>query len=723
VLPQAQDPRPAPRIGRYRITGRIGKGGMGMVYRGLDESLEREVAVKTLVAEGSFDPDSRRRFEIEARAAAKLAHPNIVTVHELGEDRGILFIAMEMLPGVDLESLLRAGESLPLAEKLDVVAQVCRGLAFAHERGIVHRDIKPSNVRLLDDGTTKIMDFGIAKLGADHHITKTGMMVGTVHYMSPEQVRGRPLDGRTDVFSAGVILYELLAGERPFRGDDVTAILYKIVNEEPPVPELAATGELAPRLRQVLDRALAKDPAVRYSSAAAFADELGALSAQAQGAPRPGTQDALVAARRALGDGRVEEAVARLRALAAEQPESVETRRALRAALREQKRREEAQPAGDGTYPELDATFQAALTRRDPAAAAGTPIPVSQDTALAPTVVVPKEPAAAPAAPPAADRRWLWIGGAFATVAVGAVVVLLRPQSRSPERPEGPAPAAEVRIPIRTQPAGASVWLDGRDTGLVTDGELRLPPPLPPQLVLTLKRTGHPDVTRTLQLPLPAGGAAEFALGGAPRALPVRTQPPGATVTLDGAQAPGVTPLELKLDAEVEHRVQVALEGYAAQDVRLKPGGSPAALDLALLKQLPPGSLAVSSPYAVDVVWRGRSLAKGESSPRVPLASGRQQVTLVAASVFLKADFTVEVPAGGEATLTAPELGRLNVRATPENCQVFVDDVFVDYPPIRERPLAAGRHNVSFKWPDGKQAQQTVEVKEGKPAFVEGRKE
>ena len=249
MLPQAADARTGPRIGKYLITGRIGRGGMGMVYRGLDPALDREVAIKTLVAEGSFDPESRRRFEVEARAAAKLAHPNIVTVHELGEDRGILFIAMEMLPGVDLDSLLRSGEALPLAEKLDIVAQVCRGLAFAHDRGVVHRDIKPSNVRLLDDGTAKIMDFGIAKLGAGHHITKTGMMVGTVHYMSPEQVRGKPLDGRSDVFSAGVILYELLAGERPFPGEDVTQILYKIVNEEPqgPGPQRARrAGAAAP---------------------------------------------------------------------------------------------------------------------------------------------------------------------------------------------------------------------------------------------------------------------------------------------------------------------------------------------------------------------------------------------------------------------------------------------------------------------------------------------
>ena len=258
MLPQAVATRARPRIGRYLITGRIGRGGMGMVYRGLDEALEREVAVKTLHAEGTLDADSRRRFEIEAKAAARLQHPNIVTVYELGEDRGIPFIAMELLPGVDLEALLRSGEPLPLVEKLDVVAQVCRGLAYAHERGIVHRDIKPTNVRLLEDGTAKIMDFGIAKLGGTH-LTKTGMMIGTVNYMSPEQVRGKPLDGRSDVFSVGVILYEMLAGERPFRAEGPTQVLYKIVNEEPPPPDLSAAGGLAPRLQEILGRALAKD--------------------------------------------------------------------------------------------------------------------------------------------------------------------------------------------------------------------------------------------------------------------------------------------------------------------------------------------------------------------------------------------------------------------------------------------------------------------------------
>src|SRR5207245_3178622 len=194
--------------------------------------------VKTLTLEGSLDDESRRRFAIEAKAAARLQHPNIITVYELGEDRGLPFIAMELLPGTDLEMLMRSGEPLMLQEKLDLVIQVCRGLAYAHDHKIVHRDIKPSNVRVLDDGTIKIMDFGIAKLGGTG-VTKTGMMVGTVHYMSPEQIRARKLDGRSDVFSSGVILYELLSGKRPFSGDTATAILHMIIHD--PAPPLDPT--------------------------------------------------------------------------------------------------------------------------------------------------------------------------------------------------------------------------------------------------------------------------------------------------------------------------------------------------------------------------------------------------------------------------------------------------------------------------------------------------
>jgi eukaryotic-like serine/threonine-protein kinase len=711
MLPQAADSRTRPRIGRYLITGRIGRGGMGMVYRGLDEALEREVAVKTLTVEGTADGESRKRFEREARAAAHLQHPNIVTVYELGEDRGLPYIAMELLPGTDLDALLRSGEEIPLAEKLDVVAQVCRGLAFAHERGIVHRDIKPSNVRLLDDGTAKIMDFGIAKYG-DAHLTKTGMMLGTVQYMSPEQVRGKPLDGRSDVFSVGVILYELLAGQRPFRGEGATQVLYKIVHEEPPPVDLGALGELAPQLQAILALSLAKEPDARYPGAAALGAALAGVLEEVRKAETPLPPiavAALGAARKAAPGAHTDESLARLQGLVITYPGFLDARRALRTAMREQRAKRASGPAAPEAYPELEATFRPPPTRHEPA------------TELQPTATVtvsggPTPGAPAPGASEAASRR-AWIGVVSALLVVCAIAALLLLRGIRPSAP------AEAHLGVRSQPMGASVLLDGRETGVVTNGELVVPSPVPGHVVLTFRMNGHRDETRTVRLPLPPGEAVSVTLQSAARLVPVRTQPPGAAVTVDGSRMAGVTPLEVSLDPASEHRVAVSLDGHVAQEVRIEKDASPAAIDVVLEKQVPAGTVAVASAYPLDVLWRGRALVRGETSPRVPVPGGRQVLTLVSSSVFLKADVVVQVPPGGEVPLQAPLAGKLNVRAVPDNCEVFVDGAFVDYPPILERLVAAGRHTVSFRWPDGTRKEQVLEVKGAASNFVSERKD
>ena len=704
MLPQPTEARTRRRIGRYLITGRIGRGGMGMVYRALDEALEREVAVKTLSVEGAFDGDSRRRFEVEAKAAARLQHPNIVIVYELGEDRGVPFIAMEMLPGVDLEALLRSGEALPLAEKLEVVIQVCRGLAYAHEHGVIHRDIKPSNIRLLEDGTAKIMDFGIAKLGGTH-LTKTGMMVGTVHYMSPEQVRGKPLDGRSDVFSVGVILYELLAGERPFLGEGATQVLYKIVHEPPPPVDLSALGDVAPRLQAILERALAKDADARYPGATPLADDL-ALALEEHrrvgASAAPGVAEAVASARRALREGNVEDGITRLHELVASYPGALEAHRALRAALREQKKRQAPAAPEPDSFPELEATFAPAPTRHAP------------DTAQQPTVAIESTPVAPPAVRPG-SRPWLWLAATAVAVAVGAAAYLLSTSL--------PSPPAEVRVSVRSQPMGAAVLVDGRDSGVVTNGELVLPSPVPAAVELRFRKSGHREEARTVRLPLAAGEAVSVALQLDASLVAVKTEPAGAAVTLDGERVAGVTPLEVALDPAREHRLGLALDGFSSQEVRLAAGQKPAAVDLKLERLAPPGTVSVSSSYPLDVLWRGKTLAKGEASPRVQVPGGRQVLTLVSSVLFLRADVPVNVPPGGAAAIEAPAPGRVSIRANPDNCEVFIDGVFVDYPPILDRPVAAGAHTVVFRWPDGAKKEETIQVPRGAAAFVSGRKE
>jgi serine/threonine-protein kinase len=264
-------------IGRYAILNVVGKGGMGVLYRAHDAVLERDVALKMMLVDFSHDTAARERFQREARAVARLQHRNVVTIHELGEVEGTPYIVMEFLGGRDLDALLKEGADLTLAKKLEIAAQVCEGLAYAHEQGIVHRDIKPGNVRVLDDGTVKILDFGIAKF-AMSSVTQTGTVMGTPSYMAPEQIMGQGIDGRSDLFSAGVLLYELLSGNKPFQGDSPTAVVYQIMNGEP-VPLRESIPGLPEAIDDIIGHALQKNPEERYATAKQMATDLQAVRA------------------------------------------------------------------------------------------------------------------------------------------------------------------------------------------------------------------------------------------------------------------------------------------------------------------------------------------------------------------------------------------------------------------------------------------------------------
>jgi serine/threonine protein kinase/tetratricopeptide (TPR) repeat protein len=264
-----------PQIGKYRILGKIGQGAMGEVFKAEDPVLHRFVAIKTISGGMAPESDMRKRFLREAQSAARLSHPHIITVFDFGEDQDLVYMAMELLEGVDLKEAIRTRKLATLDERLEVMEQICDGLAFAHSKGVIHRDIKPANIHIQPDGKVKIMDFGLARLG-ESEMTATGMILGTPHYMSPEQVRGEKADARSDVFSLGAVFYELLAHQKAFDADSMHSILFRVL-EHQPEPLRKLSPDLPPRLIELVETALEKDPAKRFQTGAQFRDAVRAI--------------------------------------------------------------------------------------------------------------------------------------------------------------------------------------------------------------------------------------------------------------------------------------------------------------------------------------------------------------------------------------------------------------------------------------------------------------
>jgi serine/threonine-protein kinase len=262
------------KLGRYCIDAELGRGAMGIVYKAHDPVLDRTVALKTII----LDDDAQEREEYhsrffqEAKAAARLNHPALITIYDFGEEDSLAYMAMELLNGTELgERMTQA--PIPIQEAVSIAEQVAEGLAFAHDNGVIHRDIKPGNITLLPRGRVKIMDFGIARLKVSDIKTQLGTRLGTPKYMSPEQSTGDTLDHRTDIFSLGIVLYEMLTGVKLFKGDTLAQVLHNVANFEP-IPPSRIKPEVTPLLDLVVKRALEKKPAARYTSAWEMVEDL-----------------------------------------------------------------------------------------------------------------------------------------------------------------------------------------------------------------------------------------------------------------------------------------------------------------------------------------------------------------------------------------------------------------------------------------------------------------
>jgi eukaryotic-like serine/threonine-protein kinase len=302
------------KVGKYEILEKIGVGGFGTVFKGRDPYIKRTVAIKTCQSD---EDELRKRFFREAEFAGNLHQRNITTIYDFGlTDEGLPYIVQEFLTGEDLDRKVKRKDDLPLAWRVRVLVDICEGLHYAHTAGIVHRDVKPANIRILEDGTVKIMDFGIAKsMVSESTLTQTGITLGTASYLAPEQIRGEPVDARTDIFSLGVLAYELLTYSRPFTGDHISTVLYKIMNESPPSPA-EIDPALPPELARVVQKALEKDRANRWTSCAEMQAGLRAvlevLSGPVGAPPRSAPVDGEIAPPpRSMGSARLDERILR----------------------------------------------------------------------------------------------------------------------------------------------------------------------------------------------------------------------------------------------------------------------------------------------------------------------------------------------------------------------------------------------------------------------------
>jgi len=723
-------------VGRFTILRRLGRGGMGAVYEGHDPALDRRVAIKTLTSDAIADAESRGRFEREARAAAKLAHPNIVTVYELGNfgGREKPYIVMEYLEGTDVAALISGSRGVPLAEALDIVAQLCRALDFAHQKGVVHRDVKPANLRYLDDGQIKIMDFGIARVEGSHQITKSGVMIGTLHYMSPEQIRGEKLDGRTDIFSAGCILYELLAGVRPFSGESATSILYNIVHETPK-PVVEENSDLPQEVQRVIDRALSKKAEDRFATACEMAKELDKiLAVYRKTFPRTtSTHEKSLQELQSLAKERDwREVSKKAKKLLEEHPQLDEARRLLRRALREihQEESESQRSVAERTkhfkeiYGELTGLYGSeVVTARGPSALAETkvgeptkspPETVGFDSGRAETSKEGKgsDPVRALAAP-----IWALVVVVLLGSGGGLYWMFLR-------EPEGPRPVAHT-LRVYSDPVGAAITLNGRQTGLVTDDdgvELPVSGLVNDSVLVEMHMDGFEPATADVALGEVPPDPLEFVLAPTVRKFELQTSPAGASVRLDGKPLEGVTPLSIELPADGEHEIAFTKAEYQTATLRL--GGSepvpPGPVVLTALGR--PGTFVVESAYPVSIQRGASELAPATPSPSVQLRPGAYELRLISESVFLDRVVEVQVREGETTTVQAPPLGRVNVRANPGNCTVSINGVSAGAPPFMNREIVEGSHEFVFTWPGEVRDVQRVEVQAGKPSYVIGQK-
>jgi serine/threonine-protein kinase len=516
------------RIGRYKIVRELGRGAMGVVYLATDPTIGRPVAIKTIrlgeVTNAEERARLRERLFREARSAGVLSHPGIVTIYDMEAQDDLAYIAMEYVNGPTLDQLI-SGQPLPSDRMFSILGQTAVALDYAHQKGIVHRDIKPANIMVTEDGLSKITDFGIAKISTNEQFTMTGTIVGTPHYMAPEQVQGLAVDGRADQFSLAVITFEMLTGEKPFTGEQLTTVVYKIVAEEP-VPAHRLNSTLNQQITNVLRRALAKKPDARYPNCQKFVDALEAACAAAKGwkpLPRGGGLNLPTA-------------------VEARRPASVSPSRAT----------EETKPSGRRKMGILPVLFAILVAAALVVLIAWQAAPWLTESSPKAPVTQTQPPAPRPASPPAPapeEKKPSAMPPPQTTPERGPIPAPVTADEHTRPAPRQTAPdlssSPYLKVSVATIPPDATAMLDDRpDTACTTPCALDA---TPGQHMVSISREGYQTEHRPVTVASTAVEIPTVALRVPGGVLMLASVPAGARVFVNGTASDQVTPAKLVL--------------------------------------------------------------------------------------------------------------------------------------------------------------------------------
>ena len=597
---------------------------MGVVYQGFDPIIGRTVAIKTMLPEGLSPQEFQEykaRFQREAMAAGILAHPNIITVYDFGEDNGVLYLAMEFLEGKSLEKIVQEQTVLPIETILPIYDQVCSALDHAHRNKVVHRDVKPANIMILQNGLVKVTDFGIAKMMA-MGMTQAGQILGTPNYMSPEQVKGRQIDGRSDIFSLGVILYELVTGEKPFGGQNITTVIYKIINENP-IPPRELDASIHAGLSYVISKALAKNVDERYQTCRELAEDLRNY--------------------KNLGGSAV----------------------------------------GQGTVVLKAAPVPVEVAESAPRPAAQTPPPPAPPPQSAPTEV-DEIPIASSInihmMPPAAPRQQsipqiAWVLGALLVVTIMGVIsyfFVLRPESQ-PVKPEAsssvakvtPAPNPQPTVTPATQPAVTPTSQPAVPVTATTEPAAAAGPTTP-------KPAEAPPKPEVVSKPEPRARTAAAKVG----QLMVSANVNGARISIDGQSDPSwLTPHTIPDVPAGGHNIVISMNGYDDFHQSVTIAGGQTSTVVGSLSSPRAELDIVTKPAGVEVLVDGKSY--GPSPVSAILAPGNHTYTVKppGAAPYEK---TITLESGKIVTKTvtlvaAVTTGIVEVRTIPPGATVLAD--------------------------------------------------